>query len=266
MILQPKDTKNLLLTGLFITFLIIVTSISIMMISKEQKIFGEKITLETIVHNAQNIKVGSVVQLKGIKAGKVTQVDFLNINTIKVTFEVDKEFQKWIKKDSHVAFKTQGVLGDRYLEILGGTPTSEPVSADALIEADEASQIDQFMSQGEGILMTSTRVLNKIDTLLGTLEKGRVGKILESLEKSTYKTQQLLKGINNKKFAKGVNRLSDVSLSAEKLLKRVEKGPGNAHSLIYDNSAYEDLRKLLGGAQRNKVLKYFIRESIKDSN
>jgi hypothetical protein len=33
--------------------------------------------------------------------------------------------------------------------------------------------------------------------------------------------------------------------------------------LIYDDALHADLRKLLGGAERNTVIKYFIRESIK---
>ena len=51
----------------------------------------------------------------------------------------------------------------------------------------------------------------------------------------------------------------------DRILGRVENGPGTANSLIYDDVLHDDLKALLGGAQRNKVLKYFIRESIKNS-
>jgi phospholipid/cholesterol/gamma-HCH transport system substrate-binding protein len=37
------------------------------------------------------------------------------------------------------------------------------------------------------------------------------------------------------------------------------------NSLIYSDDVHEELRALLGGANRNKVIKYFIRESIKNS-
>jgi hypothetical protein len=53
--------------------------------------------------------------------------------------------------------------------------------------------------------------------------------------------------------------------SMNRILNRVEKGPGTINSLIYDENVHDDLRALLGGAQRNKTIRYFIRESIKKS-
>jgi phospholipid/cholesterol/gamma-HCH transport system substrate-binding protein len=60
-------------------------------------------------------------------------------------------------------------------------------------------------------------------------------------------------------------KLEKTATSAEKIMARIEKGPGTLNSMIYDNALHEDLRALLGGASRNKVIKYFIRESIKKS-
>ncbi|MFP5387639.1 MAG: hypothetical protein ACLGHN_16305, partial [Bacteriovoracia bacterium] len=62
-----------------------------------------------------------------------------------------------------------------------------------------------------------------------------------------------------------VKNVNKASASMDRILKRIEQGPGTAHSLIYEDTVHDDLRALLGGAQRNKVIKYFIRESIKKS-
>ena len=70
----------------------------------------------------------------------------------------------------------------------------------------------------------------------------------------------LIKNINS-----GMSNLSESSTSLTKILKRIDKGPGTLNSLIYDDSVHDDLRALLGGAQRNKAINYFIRESIKNS-
>ena len=48
-------------------------------------------------------------------------------------------------------------------------------------------------------------------------------------------------------------------------MSRIENGPGTMNSMIYDDGLHDDLRSLLGGASRNKIIKYFIRESIKGS-
>jgi len=59
--------------------------------------------------------------------------------------------------------------------------------------------------------------------------------------------------------------LSKTSEDLAMISSQANKGPGTLHSLLYDNAVYEDLQTLFGGAKRNKVLKYFIRESIKKS-
>ena len=69
--------------------------------------------------------------------------------------------------------------------------------------------------------------------------------------------------LNDKSFSQSITNLKSSSDSLSRLTKRVEEGPGTLHALIYDQGLHEDMRSLIGGANRSKVLKYFIRESIK---
>ena len=69
--------------------------------------------------------------------------------------------------------------------------------------------------------------------------------------------------LNDKNLTQSIANFKQSSENMSKLTKQIEEGPGTLHALIYDQSLHEDLRTLVGGANRNKVLKYFIRESIK---
>ena len=59
--------------------------------------------------------------------------------------------------------------------------------------------------------------------------------------------------------------LQNSASSLTEISNHIKEGPGTLHSLIYDRTLHDDLRTLIGGSNRNKVLKYFIRESIKKS-
>jgi hypothetical protein len=49
------------------------------------------------------------------------------------------------------------------------------------------------------------------------------------------------------------------------IFTKVDKGHGTLGALINDPSLYDDLKALLGGANRNRVLKYFVRKSVEES-
>lgn len=264
--MRPEDKKSILITGSFVTFLLLVTAISLFLISKESKLFSLKAEITTRVSNAQSLREGAAVHFKGIKIGSVARVEIASVDDIIIHLAVEQEFLKWIKTDSYIAIRTQGVLGDKYLEILGGLTDSESIKNGHRLVTNEDSQFDKFINKGEDILVVANRVLLKLDTLMGPVENNRIDNILSNIEKFSQKADRLFSAVEPKKLSSAVNGLSDASHAFEEVMTRIQKGPGSAHSLIYDPTVHEDLKSLLGGAQRSRVLQYFIRETIKENN
>jgi hypothetical protein len=72
-----------------------------------------------------------------------------------------------------------------------------------------------------------------------------------------------MSSLNDKNLTQSIANFRQSSESMSKITKQIVDGPGSLHAIIYDQGLHEDLRTLVGGANRSKVLKYFIRESIK---
>jgi phospholipid/cholesterol/gamma-HCH transport system substrate-binding protein len=262
MIIRPKDKKNIFFSGVFLILTILLASSSIFMLSKDSSIFNKHIKLHTHVDNVQNLKLGASVQLKGIKIGTVSAIDFIAVNKIKITITIKDTYLQWIKESSHIAFRTQGVLGDKLLEILGGKDDEASLTANSYIKLKKDSQLDSFINKGEDILLVANRVLLKIDTILTNVEGEKISNILKNIDATSSKTAAMLENVEINKTMKS---LKHSAKSLETISKQVQDGPGTLHSLIYDRTLHDDLRSLVGGSNRNKVLKYFIRESIKSS-
>lgn len=260
---KPTDRKNYLISGIFISVLLLIVMITIFMLNKENPLFSSKIKIKTLVKSAQNLKDGAAVQLRGIKVGSIQSIEFKNLDTLEITLGVTEKYSTWIKKDSEISFKTQGVLGDKFLEISGGTEDSPSISEGDILITDESSQFDQIITKSEDLVVTAGNVLTKFDKIMGKIEDNRVEKILINLEKLTANSNKAMATLNDKGFAQSITNLKTSSDSLAKISKRIEEGPGTAHALIFDQGLHEDLRALFGGANRSKVLKYFIRESIK---
>lgn len=233
------------------------------MLNKENSVFSRKVYIKTEVKSAQNLKDGAAVQLRGIKIGSISGIKFKTVDTLIITLGVNSKYQEWIKKDASVVFKTQGVLGDKFLEITGGTDAAPSIEDGESLPTNESSQIDHIITKSEDLMIAAGSILTKFDKIISSVENNRLEKILLNLENLTANSNRVMSTLNDKNIAQSITNLKQSSESMTKITKQIQDGPGTLHALIYDQGLHEDLRSLVGGANRNKVLKYFIRESIK---
>ncbi len=261
--IKPSDKKNYLISGIFISLLLGVVMTTIFMLNKENPIFSRRVYIKTEVKSAQNLKDGAAVQLKGIKVGSVSAIKFKDVDTLEITLGINADYSEWIKKDAVITFKTQGVLGDKFLEITGGTESAQSVHDGELLPTKESNQFEHIITKSEDLVVSAGSILTKFDKILSGVEYNRLEKILLNLENLTANTNKLMSTLNDKNIAQSMTNLKQSSESMSKITKQIETGPGTLHALIYDQGLHEDLRTLVGGANRSKVLKYFIRESIK---
>lgn len=266
--LRPQEIKNIYKSGVFVTGLLVVFTVFVFTLSKVDSVFESKTHLSTITKNVQNLKPGAAVHLKGTRIGSVRKVEFLNIDEIRISFFVREKFQYLIKKDSYVAFKTQGVLGDTYIEILGGSSDAPMVTEGHTLKTGEGKGMQALLNKSGSILENANRVISRIDgILLGIQEKSKITETLANLNIITKSMAEMMEDNNFKGTMSNIratsNNLNKMTKNLASISNQVKAGPGTVHSLIYDDTVYEDLTTLLGGAHRSKIIKYFIRESIK---
>jgi phospholipid/cholesterol/gamma-HCH transport system substrate-binding protein len=271
---RRKDERNFIKVGLFLAALTGVLMIMIVSIGKENSFFNPKVTLKARVDNVKNLKPGSSVELKGIRVGSVDEIKIITEDTVEIRFTILESELQWIKQDSSVAVSTAGLVGDKMLEVYGGTKDSPVLDPNKdFLKSEGGTDLKQLMVKGESIATITERILSRLDQIIYNMDDGK--KIIEtvnSLSKASLnmeKITQELREAHLGDMAKNVNKsmlsLEKASGSLARITERVEKGPGTMNSLIYDDALHEDLRALLGGASRNKVIKYFIRESIENS-
>jgi phospholipid/cholesterol/gamma-HCH transport system substrate-binding protein len=271
---RKKDQRNLVKVGVFITALTAVVMFMVLSIGKENSIFEPKIELKARVANVTNLKPGSYVELKGIRVGNVSEIKIISEDEVEINMTILEKDLKWIKQDSKVSISTAGLVGDKFVEIYNGSKSAPVINPEKeVLVSEDLADLKKIISKGDTIATITERILAKLDHILYNLGDGRtIIETVNSMNKAASNLQKItseLHAANMGKMVTGINgsmdRLNKSTATLDKILTRVDQGPGSAHSLIYDDSLHEDLRVLLGGAQRNKVIKYFIRESIKNS-
>ena len=265
---RKKDQKNLMKVGVFVAGLTAVLMIMITSIGKENSIFESKVDIVARVGNVSNLKPGSYVELKGIRIGTVTKIEIISEDEVEIHMRVMEKETKWIKDDSKVAISTAGLVGDKYVEIHKGSKEAgffEP--GKDILYSEEVTDMKKILDKGDSIATTTDKILMKLDNILHKLDDGKtIVEMVNALNKSSKNLENITSELQKANIGQAVQSFGKTSASMENILTRIEKGPGTMNSLIYDESVHDDLRALLGGAQRNKVIKYFIRESIKKAD
>ena len=100
------------------------------------------------------------------------------------------------------------------------------------------------------------RAAKSIDRLLSEIEKG--SGLLHLL---VYESKEKPVGED---FAQTAKELKEASKELHQILARVNRGEGTVGALLTDQSVYDDIRRLFGKLERNKLLRHVIRSRIRD--
>lgn len=271
---RRKDERNFIKVGLFLAALTAVLMIMIVSIGKENSFFNPKVKLRARMENVKNLKPGSSVELKGIRVGSVNEIHIISEDLVEIRFTILEKELQWIKQDSSVAVSTAGLVGDKMLEVYGGSKSAPVINPETeFLKSENGTDLKQLMVKGESIATITERILTRVDQILYNMDDGKkIVETVNSLSKASLNIEKLtqeLKEAQLGEMARNVNKtmisMEKASGSIARITDRVEKGPGTLNAMIYDDALHEDLRALLGGASRNKIIKYFIRESIQNS-
>lgn len=264
--MRAQEKKGIYQAGLFMLAMLAILMVFIILIGKENALFSEKKIYKAHVKNAKNLKPGAFIQLNGLKVGQVNDVSILSQDTVEIKLSIREEFAKWIKKDSTISIETAGLVGDKFLEIKDGSTGAPNATTSDILEGSADSSLEKIVGQGEGVLEKVESVLVQLNGILSQMgTEQRISKTLTNVQGSSKKLENLLKKIPAASLSSSLKKLETTTKRLDAISARIEQGPGTLHSLIYDQSLYQELEGLLGGAKRNKIIRYFIRESIESS-
>jgi outer membrane protein OmpA-like peptidoglycan-associated protein len=131
--------------GVLVVMALIFLSIGVFLIGNKDFLFSSTYRLKAEFQNVAGLNNGAAVRIGGIHQGTVKEIDLPSQADGKVTvvMNVKSETRNIIKKDSRASIKTEGLLGDKYVEISFGSPKAEPIGEDGTI----ASEMQRDMSE-----------------------------------------------------------------------------------------------------------------------
>lgn len=141
-----KFNKFERVAGLFVLVAIGGSIVTALSVAVKQGWFENKFKYQTVFESADGIHSGTTVQMAGLRAGSVEEIELLGNNKIKVTFYVIGKFQNRIRTDSKAQLVRPFVIGDRVLEVTVGSDEGTLVHEGSMIPSEETLDLMALMS------------------------------------------------------------------------------------------------------------------------
>jgi len=172
---------------------------AILMVSGEGEFWEKKAILHTQFSNAGGLKTASPVTLGGVIVGRVKKIRYIetpNVYLVELDLEVKESILSKIREDSLAQLKTQGLLGDRYIEITMGQPLSPGIKPGGYINPSSRSDFDDLAAQSSDFINKLSFLSDEMKLLIHNINegKGTLGQLAQ--DKVLYeRTAQLISEI-----------------------------------------------------------------------
>ncbi|MEQ1677159.1 MAG: MlaD family protein [Chitinophagaceae bacterium] len=142
---MAKRAVNNIKLGVFVLAGLLIMIFSLYMIGKDTNMFGSNYTLKVRFENVHGLTAGNNVRYSGIQVGTVKKVVILNDTLIEVSLLIDSKMKRYIHKNDIVSMSTDGLMGNRILNITpakDGSPLAE--NGDLLVTKKSVSTDDML--------------------------------------------------------------------------------------------------------------------------
>ncbi len=253
---MDKKIANQIIVGMFVTVAFFGFIFIIFNISGGDGLFSSKYSLFARFKHVKGLHYGSEVSLAGLRVGVVKSISIGKDDPkiLIVELAIDKKMKDRVRKDSIASVKTQGVLGDKYIEISIGTPAEPELAQNSEIVVEEEQDI---FSKGGMLVDEVKRQFEKGGEVEGLIHNlNLLSKNLTAMSSDVKKERGLL---NEMIYGRSGPKLGEAVAHLNGILKKIDQGEGSLGLLVNDPTVYEDIKTMTGGAKRSTILKALIR-------
>lgn len=217
-----RNAQLVFKAGIFVAIGLVLATAVVFVIGRERDTFSATNTYHAAFNNIEGLQVESPVRLGGLTVGKVKKIGFseeLEDRRIMVTIEVSERYAPRIRADSIAKVTSRGVLGDKAIDITMGSPEAAEVAANGELKSGSASDLSALLERSGAILENATAI-----------------------------TTDLREGVAAFTSPQVRDDVTSILSSVRSVAQAIEKGPGVAHTLLYDAKTSEDMTKLIARA------------------
>jgi phospholipid/cholesterol/gamma-HCH transport system substrate-binding protein len=228
------------------------------------RLFEPRFTISAEFTEVGGLVEGATVRLAGVQIGRVSGVTLPSEpgGKVRVDMTIARRFGDRVRKDSVARIETQGLLGDRIIELSVGSAAAPPVRPNEVVASRDPFDINRVMDEGAQVVKSIGTLADSLRETAQTLnQSGLIQETTSTVRAARKITDQVGRVVGEVERGKGwahaliyeeplaLRRVNDLVASAQTLLDRVQRGESAAGVLTSEQST-ASARRLVAAMDR----------------
>lgn len=213
--MDKKELTKELSAGLFFFSGIFLLIVFVIVLGGNKGLAQSKFQITVLYRNVGGLMEGAPVRLAGVNVGTVDRIEFLdqefNGRRVEVTLNVLSRFRKQLENNLRFMIQTEGILGEKLVEINVLREGPHVDLKNAVIGEDplDVQDMAEVFAKAAGSFTDTADQLSKIDIigLTSAMEESSesllitsrgINEIMDELQEITKKTKRLLDRVERK--------------------------------------------------------------------
>jgi phospholipid/cholesterol/gamma-HCH transport system substrate-binding protein len=230
--------------GLFVLLALLTFLGAVYALGARARLFEARYTIHADFTEVGGLVEGATVRLAGVQIGRVSAVNLPPHpgGKVRVDLTIARRFSDRIRKNSVARIETQGLLGDRIVEITVGDASAPAVAPGEVLASRDPADFGRIVAAGAE---TAKNVAALADALRETADQINKSKMIESAAATVGKLGRVVDQVEQGRgWAHtllyeepiALKRLNELIASTQTVIERVEKGQGAAGVLASPES------------------------------
>lgn len=236
--MRSTGQTRAVIVGIFIFLGLGIFIWTVLTLGSQKKAFGNSVTIKTFFDNVNGLQKGNNVWFSGVKVGTIKKVALIGNERVEVDMNIDEHSLPFIRKNAKARLSTDGLIGNKIVEIYGGTAKAPSIEEGDVLNNDKLLSTDEMMNtlaKNNDNLLAITENFKTLSSNL-VAGKGSIGKLLndQSFADQLNNTVLILK--------KASSHLADVTANAADYTAKLNEKGGLANDLVTDTVVFNKLR------------------------
>jgi phospholipid/cholesterol/gamma-HCH transport system substrate-binding protein len=248
--------------GIFVFIGLVVLGYMALRVNKTKFKTVEGYTLTVFFDSVSGLVKNSPIQIAGIEVGRVKDI-VLKDGRAQVTMTILNGVP--IYADAQAIIKSQGVLGDKFIEIAPGKASAQLLKGGGLISQSRSTvELDDILAKAAPAMEDISKVTKNIGDILGTEEgKNNLKETFFNIKKTTEDIRNIATGLSEGEGTMG-KLIRDDALykdmrttvtGLKDTVTQIQEGRGSIGKFIKDEEFYDQTKRTMGSLEKvaNKI-------------
>ena len=229
--------------GAFVVAGVLLFGVGLFLIGDRRMLFSDMFDVYAEFANISGLQDGAKVRVAGMDAGEVDTIHVPSTPSAKfrVKLRIRENVHQLIRLDSVASIQTDGLVGNKFIQVEAGTDQSQVVPSSGTVQSREPFDLAEMMQR-----MSDT--VDLVQKTIGDL-KGGIDQALTSVTDTAQGAQELINDVG--KDAKSIMASAlKVSKDLNVIVANVRDGKGSIGKFVTDDALYTSVKGISVQAEK----------------